>query len=202
MGQNIRLTVGVPSSVLPGRLSGRVGSCAVAGMPGKSAYELALDRGFVGDLDQYLASLKGEQGEIGPVGPQGEQGPMGLQGPPGRTGERGPTGPSNYDLAVRNGYTGTELQYLLALRGEDGASAYEVALSEGFQGTQAQWLESLQGAPGEMGPAGSAGEPGPQGPAGPGVPSGGTEGQFLVKNSAADYDAVWVTVPNARGGSF
>jgi hypothetical protein len=34
------------------------------------------------------------------------------------------------------------------------------------------------------------------------LPSGGTAGQFLVKQSATDYDAAWVTVPNANGVSF
>ena len=36
----------------------------------------------------------------------------------------------------------------------------------------------------------------------PTVPSGGTAGQFLVKQSGTDYDAAWVTVPSANGGSF
>lgn len=36
----------------------------------------------------------------------------------------------------------------------------------------------------------------------PTIPSGGTAGQFLVKQSATDYDAAWVTVPNAQGVSF
>ena len=34
------------------------------------------------------------------------------------------------------------------------------------------------------------------------IPAGGTAGQFLVKQSATDYDAAWVTVPNASGVSF
>ena len=34
------------------------------------------------------------------------------------------------------------------------------------------------------------------------LPSGGTAGQFLVKSSGTDYDAAWVTVPNANGVSF
>lgn len=36
----------------------------------------------------------------------------------------------------------------------------------------------------------------------PTIPSGGTAGQFLVKQSGTDYDAAWVTVPSANGGSF
>lgn len=34
------------------------------------------------------------------------------------------------------------------------------------------------------------------------IPSGGVAGQFLVKQSTTDYDAAWVTVPNANGVSF
>lgn len=34
------------------------------------------------------------------------------------------------------------------------------------------------------------------------IPAGGTTGQFLVKSSGTDYDAAWVTVPNANGVSF
>ena len=34
------------------------------------------------------------------------------------------------------------------------------------------------------------------------LPSGGTAGQFLVKNSGTDYDVAWVTVPSANGVSF
>ncbi len=49
---------------------------------------------------------------------------------------------------------------------------------------------------------------GPQGPAGPGVPIGGTTGQILAKNSATNYDTLWidnavgtVTSVNASGVS-
>lgn len=51
-----------------------------------------------------------------------------------------------------------------------------------------------QGPKGDIGATGAAGA---TGPAGPGVPAGGTAGQFLVKSSGTDYDAAWVTVPNA-----
>lgn len=37
---------------------------------------------------------------------------------------------------------------------------------------------------------------------GQGVPAGGTAGQFLVKQSATDYDAAWTTVPAAAGSGF
>lgn len=44
-------------------------------------------------------------------------------------------------------------------------------------------------------------EPGEQGPAGEGVPSGGSEGQFILKQSATDYDTAWEYVSaNDIGG--
>lgn len=54
----------------------------------------------------------------------------------------------------------------------DGDSAYEIAVQEGFEGTQREWLESLKGEPGVPGPQGEPGaqglqgEPGAQGPQG------------------------------------
>lgn len=44
------------------------------GAAGKSAYELAVQAGFDGDLDAWLASLKGEDGATGPKGDKGERG--------------------------------------------------------------------------------------------------------------------------------
>jgi len=51
--------------------------------------------------------------------------------------------------------------------GGDGASAYEVAVANGFVGTEAEWLESLVGADGAQGPQGDPGPQGIQGPQGP-----------------------------------
>ncbi|MGC9541610.1 hypothetical protein [Streptomyces sp. UG1] len=48
-----------------------------------------------------------------------------------------------------------------------GASAYEVAVAEGFAGTEQQWLVSLVGPAGAKGDPGPIGPTGPQGPAGP-----------------------------------
>lgn len=62
------------------------------GEDGKSAYEIAIEKGFIGTEEEWLSSLvgpQGEQGIQGPAGPQGEQGP---QGPQGEKGEQGPQG--------------------------------------------------------------------------------------------------------------
>lgn len=64
-------------------------SCAEQGMPGatgrdgKSAYDLALENGFEGTLEEWLESLKGEKGEQGTQGERGEQGIQGEKGEPG-----------------------------------------------------------------------------------------------------------------------
>ena len=77
------------------------GSGGGTGIDGKSAYEIAVEHGFVGDEKTWLETLKGVQGPVGPQGPQGEkgdqgevgpQGPAGVQGPAGPQGERGPQG--------------------------------------------------------------------------------------------------------------
>lgn len=51
--------------------------------------------------------------------------------------------------------------------GKDGKSAYQIALDNGFEGTEEEWLLSLTGPQGETGPKGDTGEQGPQGEAGP-----------------------------------
>lgn len=50
------------------------------GQPGLSAYELAVQEGFVGSLTEWLASLRGEMGQIGPQGLQGQTGATGAPG--------------------------------------------------------------------------------------------------------------------------
>ena len=48
---------------------GAAGAAGHDGINGKSAYELALDDGYVGSLSLWLASLKGVKGDTGPQGP-------------------------------------------------------------------------------------------------------------------------------------
>lgn len=83
----------------PGTMTGKLSQAAGgAGRDGLSAYEIAVRHGFVGTEEEWLASLKGEQGETGPqgetgaTGPQGEKGDTGSQGPKGDTGATGPQG--------------------------------------------------------------------------------------------------------------
>lgn len=82
------------------------------------------------------------------TGPQGPQGPQGVQGIQGVAGNDGSAG--------ANGTNGT-----------NGQSAYEIAVANGFVGTEAQWLASLTGPTGATGPQGIQGIQGIQGPQGP-----------------------------------
>lgn len=48
------------------------------GANGKSAYEIALEQGFIGDVAAWLESLKGEQGDKGEQGNPGADAPAGV----------------------------------------------------------------------------------------------------------------------------
>jgi Major tropism determinant N-terminal domain len=57
-----------------------------------------------------------------------------------------------------------------------GESAYEVAVENGYTGTEAEWLDTLVGPPGEDGAQGPQGETGPAGEPGPIGPTGAPGG--------------------------
>lgn len=98
-----------------------------------------------------------------------------VAGPAGDTGAPGENGLSAYEIAVENGFSGTEEQWLNSLigptgntgptgetgasgiSGSNGLSAYEIAVQNGFSGTEEQWLNSLVGPAGEQGPIGPSG---------------------------------------------
>lgn len=60
----------------------------------------------------------------------------------------GVDGEGVYALAVRNGFAGSETDYLASLKGQ---SAYELAQEHGYEGSASEWLESLRGLQGEPG---------------------------------------------------
>lgn len=111
----------------------------------------------------------GPKGDTGPKGADGLQGPIGPQGLQGERGQDGLNGRSAYEIAVANGYTGDEEQWLASLKGRDGSpgrdgrnglSAYELADGGVLFGTVGKWLESLKGAKGDTGPKGADGRDG------------------------------------------
>ena len=58
-------------------------------------------------------------------------------------------GKSAYEIALDNGFVGTEQEWLDSLT--QGKSAYDIAVENGFVGTEVEWLASLQGAKGDAG---------------------------------------------------
>ena len=56
-------------------------------------------------------------------------------------GEKGERGYSAYEIAVQNGFEGSENEWLESLEGK---SAYEIALNHGFEGTEEEWVDLLQ----------------------------------------------------------
>lgn len=73
------------------------------GANGYSAYELAVQQGFNGNVDAWLESLKG---------PKGDDGAPGATGANGVNGADGKDGLSAYSIAVKNGYNGTEEEWV------------------------------------------------------------------------------------------
>ena len=135
---------------------GKQGEPGLPGMRGESAYDLAVVNGFEGTEEEWIASLKGNRGETGEQGIPGDQGEKGEQG------ETGADGKSAYQVAIDNGFTGTEEEWLTSLKGDkgdqgdigpvgtkgddgpEGKSAYQVAVDNGFEGTEEEWIASLQ----------------------------------------------------------
>ena len=119
------------------------------GNPGLSAYQVALANGFVGSQSQWLESLKGSNG-ITPVknvdyfdGEDGKNVEIQNNGTHIQWRLVG-TLPWNNLVTVAS---------LKGDPGNPGLSAYQVAVANGFVGSQSQWLESLkgdQGLPGEV----------------------------------------------------
>lgn len=122
---------------------------------GLSAYEIAVQNGFVGTAEEWLESLKGKSAyqiavELGFVGDEAAF----IKSLKGAKGDRGDEGQSIYDIALQNGFVGTEEQFLKTLVGK---SAYQSAVDQGYPGTEAQWVASLKGAKGDTGAKGEQG---------------------------------------------
>ena len=118
---------------------------SVPGNDGKSAYDLWLESGHTGTVQEFLDYLKGANGKDGKDGRDGQDGAA------------GPAGQSAYQIWIAQGNTGTELDFLNSLKGtkgQKGESAYEVwkSLEENTNKTITEFFESLKG---ERGPAGT-----------------------------------------------
>lgn len=105
---------------------------ASKGLDGKSAFEIAVEHGFVGTETEWLESLRGADGKDGLPGKDGADGLPGRDGTDGKNGADG-----------KNGTDG--------INGSDGKSAYIIAVEHGFTGAEDDWLQSLKGADGKDG---------------------------------------------------
>ena len=78
----------------------------------------------------------------------------------GANGEKGTDGKSAYQIAVEQGYQGSESDWLSSLKGDkgntgakgnpgqdgaDGKSAYAIAVEHGYEDSEEKWLLSLKG---------------------------------------------------------
>ena len=109
---------------------------ASKGTDGKSAFEIAVEHGFVGTETEWLESLKGVDGKDGCDGRNGvdvlpgKDGKDGADGLPGRDGINGSDGKSAYIIAVEHGFTGTENEWLQSLKGADGRDGITPDMSD------------------------------------------------------------------------
>ncbi len=81
--------------------------------------------------------VKGDKGDAGPQGPQGVRGPIGPVGPKGDRGEQGPKG----EIGPR-GEQGSKGD--VGPQGVQGLSAYQVAVNNGYSGSESEWVASLE----------------------------------------------------------
>jgi microcystin-dependent protein len=144
------------------------------GPSGASAYTIAVEQGFAGNVSAWLASLQGIQGlsayQVWLA--QGNTGTVNdffsaLTGESayeswldaGNSGNltaflASLVGPSAYQIWLQSGNSGTEQQFLASLIGpigSSGYSAYTIAVQNGFSGSPSQWLTSLRGSTGPSG---------------------------------------------------
>ena len=146
--------------------SGEIGG-GEKGDDGKSAYQIAVEKGFEGDETAWLASLKGAKGDKGDIGPRGEKGDSftysdftttqlaGLKGPKGDKGDKGADGKS---INVKGSVTtSSELNRLTNV--EEGAGYITQDDGHLHIFSQNNWID----VGGVKGPKGDKGDPGPQG---------------------------------------
>ena len=114
---------------------------SMRGDPGKSAYEVAVDCGFEGSEEDWLNSMRGDRGFSAYEVAKNN----GFEGTEEEWLEsiRGPQGKSAYELAVEHGFDGSEEDWIKSLQGEDGKSAYDIAKEHGFEGTEEEWITKI-----------------------------------------------------------
>ena len=119
------------------------------GADGKSAYQIAVENGFVGTETEWLASLKGEPGKDGAPGRDGADGAPGRDGTDGRDGVSATHEWNGTTLTITSA-SGTSSANLKGEPGRDGADG-------------APGKDGADGAPGAQGAPGTPGKDGKDG---------------------------------------
>lgn len=143
---------------------------SLIGGTGLSAYQVAQENGYEGSVTDWLLSLKGDQGERGLPGAKGERGTgLVIKGRV-ATVEDLPSIAQDNDsyVVVDHLYCYYDAQWndlgdIAGVDGIDGKSAFEIAVIEGFVGTESEWLASLKGPKGDAGTNGADGSDGADG---------------------------------------
>lgn len=136
----IRAKNGYSKQYLPNEMAKGIG--AING----NAYQIALDNGFVGSLDDWMESLRGPKGEDGsvvfeeltpeqmellrgPKGDKGDTGDKGSKGDKGDTGDKGDKGDKG-DAFTYDDFTEEQLEALRGPAGQDGTVTFESLTDE------------------------------------------------------------------------
>lgn len=137
----------------------------------------------------------------------------------GADGEKGTDGKSAYQIAVEQGYQGSESDWLSSLKGDkgdkgntgakgnpgqdgaDGKSAYAIAVEHGYEDSEEKWLLSLKGEKGDTGERGEKGDTGLQGERGEKGDAGvaGKDGFSPIANVVKDGSVITITITDKNG---
>lgn len=173
--------------------------------------------GLQNGKDGFSPKVKAEQMEFGVVitivDADGETSAMLHNG---ANGEKGTDGKSAYQIAVEQGYQGSESDWLSSLKGDkgekgntgakgnpgqdgaDGKSAYAIAVEHGYEDSEEKWLLSLKGEKGDPGDRGLQGVPGEKGEKGDaGV--AGKDGFSPIANVVKDGSVITITITDKNG---
>lgn len=116
------------------KVDGVDGLDGIDGINGLSAYEQALEGGYIGSKEEWIVSLKGERGTDGTHGIDGR---------------------TAYEQALDNGFEGSEIEWIASLKGEKGDTGYTpqkgIDYFDGVDGTDGKDGLSIKGDVGEKG---------------------------------------------------
>lgn len=138
------------------------------GTDGKTAYEIALEKGFQGTEEEWLASIDGKDGKDGAdgVGITSYENYYKLTSTTSKPTNTSETGWSNIappttstdkylwmysKIQLSNGEINRTSPAIISMFSESGKSAYDLAKEQGYSGTLNEWIESLKGAKGDDG---------------------------------------------------